>query len=107
MVLENPSFTTIVQATVTPQQSISITTSSQTNTVAKLVEEFKELKLFVIQGQNTRAKSPQSDRPTTQRSIQFVTCHGCGKRGHYKSDCLDNVQGRSQSNNNSNNGASV
>ena len=94
MVLEIPSFTTIVQATVTPQQSISVTTRSQTNIVAKLVEEFKELKLFVIQGQNARAKSPQSDRPTIQRSVQFITCHGCGKCGHYESNCQNNVQGR-------------
>jgi hypothetical protein len=91
-----------VQATVTPQQPTSVAMSSQTDTVAKLVEEFKELKLFVIQGQNARAKSPQSDRPMAQRSVQFVTCHGCGKRGHYKSDCLDNVQGRPQSNSNLN-----
>jgi hypothetical protein len=49
VVLETPSFTTTMQATVTPQQSTSVTTSSQTDTVTKHVEEFKELKLFVIQ----------------------------------------------------------
>jgi hypothetical protein len=102
VVMETPSFTATVQAIVVPQQPTSATTSIQTDTVAKLVEDFKELKLFVIQGQNARAKSPQYDRPTAQRSVQFVTCHSCGKRGHYKLDCLDNVQGRPQNNNNSN-----
>jgi hypothetical protein len=94
LVVETPSFTATVQATVIPQHPSSTTSSSQTNTVAKLVEEFKELKLFVIQGQNARAKSPQPKRPPMQRSVQFVTCHGCGKRGHYKSDCPDNDRGK-------------
>jgi hypothetical protein len=84
-----------VQTTLNPQQTTGVVASSQTDMVTKLAKEFKELKLFVIQGQNARAKSPVSDRPPAQRSIQFVTCHGCGKRGHYKSDCPDIDRGRS------------
>jgi hypothetical protein len=64
VVMETPSFTATVQATVAPQQPTSATTSIQMDTVAKLMEDFKELKLLVIQGQNARAKSPQYDRPT-------------------------------------------
>ena len=47
------------------------------------------MKLFLVQGQNFRNKIPAPERPTPQRSVQFITCHGCGKIGHYKSDCLE------------------
>jgi len=28
-------------------------------------------------------------RVNTSRAVQFITCHGCGRKGHYKSDCPD------------------
>lgn len=39
-----------------------------------------------MQGQNAERKSPIPERNTSQRTVQFVTCHGCGKRGHYKTE---------------------
>lgn len=49
----------------------------------------KDLKLFLLQGQNNnRTKSPQHEgRTSTPRVVQFVTCHSCGLKGHYKNDC--------------------
>ena len=79
------------QVTVTTQTqpnntSISVPTSKA---VSKLVEEFKDLCLNLVQGQNPRTKSPLLDRLILQWLVQFVTCHGCGKKGHYKSNCPD------------------
>ena len=71
-------------------QSSTQTDHATQSTVTKLAEEFRDLKLFLVQGQNFRNKSPAQERPTPQRSVQFVTCHGCGKKGHYKSDCPHN-----------------
>jgi hypothetical protein len=48
LVVETPSFTTTVQATVIPQRPMGMTSSSQMDALTKLVEKFKELKLFVI-----------------------------------------------------------
>jgi hypothetical protein len=48
LVFETPSFTTTVQATVIPQRPMGMTSSSQMDALTKLVEKFKELKLFVI-----------------------------------------------------------
>ena len=78
-----------------PTPLVPGSTQTDNSTVTRLVEEFRDLKLFLVQGQNLRSKSPGQERPTLQRSVQFVTCHGCGKKGHYKSDCPDHVGARS------------
>lgn len=57
--------------------------------IKKLTSMMEEMKLYLIQGRQTdhRAKSPMMERSTPQRSVQFITCHGCGERGHYERDC--------------------
>jgi hypothetical protein len=56
--------------------------------VSKLVDEFHSLRLFLVQDQQARNKSPIPKRPIAQKLVQFVTCHGCGKKpgchfGHF------------------------
>lgn len=57
--------------------------------IVKLTSIMEEMKLYPIQDRQTdhRAKSPMMERSTPQRTVQFVTCHGYGVRGHYERDC--------------------
>jgi len=75
-------------------QNSTQTNNTTQSTVTKLVKEFRDLKLFLVQGQNFRNKSHAQECLVRQRSVQFVTCHGCGKKGHYKFDCPDNGNAR-------------
>jgi hypothetical protein len=64
--------------------SVKITNPNATTDppgIAKMIEEMKDLKLYLFQGQNSRAKSPVANnyenRTQYNRSVQFVTCHNC------------------------------
>lgn len=87
-----PAVTRLVQNTPVVAQTVS-GISVKDNDISQLVSEMRDLKLFLIQGQSSsRPKNQVADnRPVlnTNKSVQFITCHNCGRKGHYRSDCPD------------------
>jgi len=85
-----PAVTRLVQNTPVVAEAVNEITVKN-NDISQLVSEMRDLKLFLIQGQSSsRPKNPVADnRPNTNKSVQFITCHNCGRKGHYRSDCPD------------------
>jgi hypothetical protein len=55
--------------------------------LTQLVNDMKDLKLFVLQSQGIGSRGHNWD---TKRHVPpYVTCHGCGGRGHLKHECPD------------------
>jgi hypothetical protein len=55
--------------------------------LTQLVNDMKDLKLFVLQSQGVGSRGQNWD---TKRQVPpYVTCHGCGGRGHLKHECPD------------------
>jgi hypothetical protein len=78
-----------------PAPLVPGSTQTDNSTLTKFVGEFRDLKLFLVHGHNLRSKNPGQERLVLQRWVQFVMCHGCKKKKHYKSDCPDHVGARS------------
>jgi len=59
----------------------------------------RDLKLFLLQSQsNNRLKSLGGDnQPNPTRFVQFITYHQCGRKGYYRSNCLDLDKGATSS----------
>jgi hypothetical protein len=66
--------------------------------IAKMIEEMKDLKLYLLQGQSSRAKNPMTNnyknRTQYNRSVQFVTCHNCQRKGHMAKDYPEHERGK-------------